>query len=577
MDTLKIKYRTAGAAFVPRPVRLGTPEPELPIECGVSFGEAATYGVELVYQYQTDCHIVNDNGEMRMDWDYRKVPGALGYDEFSDTVPKPSEAFIFATSVDLQAPPGYVLRMEPHPRFFTDTTGTVPPAIAAQVRTEWWPKKVFVVFKAPPRGQQYVFRQGEPYVQIFFVPQDRIFEPQPMSTEQPLSRDSESGTPVVVKYRTIGNALPPQPTRLAIPGWSGLPEIKMENGSQPQPWHCSPFREGATYGLELLFQHDSECHVINDNGQIRFDWNDGQKPEGNHGFFEIGAKPCRFFGFDTSVELQAPPGYVLRTVTHPRFHTDRSGTVPAVLCCHGSSGELRKLSVVFKAPAPGERHVFRKGEPYVQILFVPQPVNYELVKMSREEETRRNNMESGIFLAKSYLAKHIWHNPDGIEFNDHYRVLERAFEHQGVAGVQATIEAAVKRKQEAVPTGKTIAEYLKLADAYRRDGKYLEAKDTLVHARGLDPLNHEVACRIGILQWAQGLRTLGLGAMEMAVRLQPNSPLYLGNLGEMLRQVGRLEDAIACLRKSLQLQPNDAQVMRHLDLALTAQKRESHP
>ena len=46
---------------------------------------------------------------------------------------------------DIQAPPGYVLQTQPHPRFFTDDTGTVPLSLIGQVQSEWWPKKLFAV------------------------------------------------------------------------------------------------------------------------------------------------------------------------------------------------------------------------------------------------------------------------------------------------------------------------------------------------------------------------------------------------------------------------------------------------
>ena len=44
------------------------------------------------------------------------------------------------------------MRTEPHPRFYTDTTDTVPIAVPALLRTEWWPMISFIVFKAPREG-----------------------------------------------------------------------------------------------------------------------------------------------------------------------------------------------------------------------------------------------------------------------------------------------------------------------------------------------------------------------------------------------------------------------------------------
>ena len=74
-----------------------------------------------------------------------------------------------------------------------------------------------------------------------------------------------------LKYRTAGKGLPPQPIRLDIPGWAGT-AAKMEDGSAPQPWHCNPFVEGSTYGLELIYPYETECQVINDKGAVRIEW-----------------------------------------------------------------------------------------------------------------------------------------------------------------------------------------------------------------------------------------------------------------------------------------------------------------
>jgi hypothetical protein len=145
--------------------------------------------LELLYQYETECHIINNAGDLRIEWDYRKEPGGvLGQDEFSIAATRPAHSYVFATSVDMQAPPGHVLRTEPHTRFFTDTTGTVPVAIVGHVKTEWWAKKLFVSFKAPDAGQRHIFRKGEPYVQILFVPQRMAFPTIKMNPDEEVAR-----------------------------------------------------------------------------------------------------------------------------------------------------------------------------------------------------------------------------------------------------------------------------------------------------------------------------------------------------------------------------------------------------
>src|SRR5882724_6387044 len=82
-----------------------------------------------------------------------------------------------------------------------------------------------------------------------------------------------------IKYFTYDEAPPLRPIRMSVPGWSGPPQ-KMVDGSEPQPWHCLPFTEGSTYGLELLYPYETECHVVNEGGRVRFDWDFAAEPGG---------------------------------------------------------------------------------------------------------------------------------------------------------------------------------------------------------------------------------------------------------------------------------------------------------
>ncbi len=45
--------------------------------------------------------------------------------------------------------------------------------------------------------------------------------------------------------------------------------------------------------------------------------------------------------------------------------------------------------LVFKSPPEGGAHVFRTGEPFAQILFVPEEPDFELVPMPMEEAAER--------------------------------------------------------------------------------------------------------------------------------------------------------------------------------------------
>lgn len=75
-----------------------------------------------------------------------------------------------------------------------------------------------------------------------------------------------------IKYRTWFKGVAPRPIRLEIPGWAG--EKNWESG---QPWHCKPFVDGATYGLELIYPYDTEVAVVSKNGVSEFLFEDKQE------------------------------------------------------------------------------------------------------------------------------------------------------------------------------------------------------------------------------------------------------------------------------------------------------------
>lgn len=377
-----------------------------------------------------------------------------------------------------------------------------------------------------------------------------------------------------IKYRATGKALPPRLLRASLPGWGGSPELKKENGSQPQPWHCPLHMEGATHGFELLFQYDTEARIVNEGGDVRIIW-DYASEAGATPDFTLGAPPpIQNYLFGTSLDIQAPPGYVLRTTPHPRFFRDSTGTVPAAFYGHvHSEWWPKKLFVVFKAPEPGQVHVFRKGEPYVQILFVPDQ-EYQLVKMDAEEESRRTRLENDIRRCKSLIARHVWHSAGGFEFNDHYKVLERAFDRGGLAAVEALVREGVQRYDEVVPRGKSVLEYFDIARRFRAEGKLTESKEVLHHVMAIDPRNPEVHNRIAQLEWDSGVREDAIRTMSRAARMRP-APPYLGNLGQMLTEVGRHSEAEAAFRASLAMAPNDANVLSCLGLQMAQTGRLS--
>jgi hypothetical protein len=78
---------------------------------------------------------------------------------------------------------------QPHPRYYTSVDDDVPLAVPALLRTSWWPMISFVIFKAPPERRTHVFRPGEPFMQILFVPADPHIELAPMAEEEAAERE----------------------------------------------------------------------------------------------------------------------------------------------------------------------------------------------------------------------------------------------------------------------------------------------------------------------------------------------------------------------------------------------------
>jgi tetratricopeptide (TPR) repeat protein len=380
-----------------------------------------------------------------------------------------------------------------------------------------------------------------------------------------------------LKYATYMNALPPRPIRLEIGGWSGTHE-KMVDGSNPQPWHCLPFVEGSTYGLELVYAFETPCDVVNDNGNVRFEWDFANEPGGvltGSEFLNFSpVRAAKYYLLNTRIDLQTPPGYVVRTEPHPRFFTDDSGTFPLAMIGHlQNEWYPRQLFVVFRAPRPGQRHIFRKGEPHAQIIFVPKQMSYELTKMTPEEEKRRRELERNINVSRFDIAENNWRHPDDVQFNNHYKVLARAYAREGMAGVDKEVREATERRDRAFPLDKTIPEYLEMGFQLLAEKRYEDAHRCYAHVLGLDGQNAEALSQIGICLASLGGVTQALQVMTGATQLAPHVPKYHWNLAELLRRLGRFREAEASIRAALRVAPNNPGALCFLAFVLAQQGR----
>jgi len=234
-----------------------------------------------------------------------------------------------------------------------------------------------------------------------------------------------------IKCRTWYKGVFPSPIKLEIPGWAGI-ENSHSSGDQPQPWHCPPFVDGSTYGLELLYPFETECWIKNVDGKIIFE-----------GDFDKEIKECKdtdlpktiklppfscfapgYFGMTSALDIKVPDGYILRTEPHPAFYTDSTGTFPCCLPGHIQTSWWPKFFfVVFKNPPVGGKVVFKKNRPYGQVLVLPRKVSYSIEKMDDQESNERNAMTFSIDHNSAKIEKKAWTDNKGNGFSDRYRQL----------------------------------------------------------------------------------------------------------------------------------------------------------
>jgi hypothetical protein len=229
-----------------------------------------------------------------------------------------------------------------------------------------------------------------------------------------------------VKYRLNDPRLAPRRTQLEIPGWTGTREPRA-NGSHEQAWHCVPFSESAQYGIELFYPYDNELYVSTEGGKLVLQGDWGPSPETG-----VQWPPFRSFGegfytYQLLLDLKVEKGMAIRTEPHPRFYLDRTDTVPIAVPALIRNWWPMVFFCVFKAPAEGRKHIFRPGEPFVQIIVLPEEARFELEPMNGEEAAERELQARRIHANRPNLAGGTeWTSSTDTVFDGTYRHLHRA-------------------------------------------------------------------------------------------------------------------------------------------------------
>lgn len=105
----------------------------------------------------------------------------------------------------------------------------------------------------------------------------------------------------------------------------------------------------------------------------------------------------------------------------------------------------------------------------------------------------------------------------------------------------------------------------RLATALRQLGRYREARDVLREAVTRDPGVPDDWNELGALSLALDDEASALESFRRAAALRPEDALVQHNLGFTLERLGRIEEARACYRRALELDPTLSETRRRLE------------
>ena len=191
----QVKFRLVNPKLAPQRTKLempgwaGQPEPRTDARrnmLGIAHPSprARNTASRCSIPYDNELRVSRKSGKLVFDGEFGPRPENSG-----DLMWPPFRSFgqdyyTYQLLLDLKVAKDWAVRTEPHPRFYTDPTDTVPIAVPALLRTEWWPMISFVVFKSPVEGHTHIFRPGEPILQILILPVIADFALAPMDEEE---------------------------------------------------------------------------------------------------------------------------------------------------------------------------------------------------------------------------------------------------------------------------------------------------------------------------------------------------------------------------------------------------------
>lgn len=107
----------------------------------------------------------------------------------------------------------------------------------------------------------------------------------------------------------------------------------------------------------------------------------------------------------------------------------------------------------------------------------------------------------------------------------------------------------------------------------QRQGRFAEAKDLYAQILREKPDHGDALHMLGMIAGMSGLSAISLDLLERAAAVTPNSSEVHNNLGNVLRDLGRIDDALAAYSRAIELRPDYAGAHRNLGNVLNDQGR----
>jgi|GEM_PF-405619 len=194
-------------------------------------------------------------------------------------------------------------------------------------------------------------------------------------------------------------------------------------------------------------------------------------------------------------------------------------------------------------PVPGA-----DTEPAEEAETSPEPIPLSLweQKMAWAKERAR---EGRLGEAEELYRELLQENPDSVRARNNLGIiLDEKGDHKGAVAELQVAQQLEPRNAEVQGN---------LGAALGAMGRYPEAEDALRAAHRLDPSNLEIRANLGILFFRKGLYEQAEAELEAVCVKDPGNGAALFYRGEALNRLGRVDEAIEVLSRSVELFPGN--------------------